>query len=58
MSTLRTICTGIATFGMVAGIAYAAPQVKKLSKGATMRIGSPNNGATSRGGGIVLCDPS
>ena len=58
MSTLRTICTGIATFGMVAGIAYAAPQAKKITKRTTMRIGSPNHGAATRGAGITMCDPA
>jgi len=58
MSTLRTICTGIATFGMFAGIANAAPLAKKLTKNTSMRIGAPNQGAANRGGGITMCDPA
>ena len=57
MSTPRTICTGIAFFGVVAGIAYAAPKTNSLTTHTTMRIDSPNQSAYAYGGGFTKCDP-
>jgi len=56
MSTPRTICTGIGIVCITAVIAYAAPQTNKQTNRTTMRIGSANHGASTRGVGFTMCD--
>ena len=56
MFSYRTICTSIVTIGLFAGIAATAPRQFKPTKRTTMRIGSPNDGASYRGGGFINCD--